>query len=120
MVKDSWMVYFLCAGCLLVVYFGKNKTIITETKYIAYIWACLIAKLTINLMISHIIHENVKRFDSYVLPLILFPYIILISDQLAANGYISDNFVSFEIKVFCGIVVACNFIRFYCILDLFG
>ena len=71
-------------------------------------------------MIHHLVNANVKRFQPFMIPLLLIPYVLLIMDRLAANSIISHATVGLTAKFMCLVTVSCTIIRLLLLFGLHG
>lgn len=102
----------MAIGFYLLIRFAENEIIIRDIKYMAFIWICLACRLTINLMVFHIIGATIKHGSPFMVAFTFTPFILLTLDRLAVYSFISHDSVSLAAKTSFYIVVICKLRRF--------
>lgn len=103
---DSALFFFMNTGFILLYMLSDLEVVVNQPKYVVLAWALIQSKLTIEMMIAHVMDFKVKRLPIYIAILSVVPYVVLIMEKLSVGTWLNT-----VLKVYLAVSFICKLIR---------
>ena len=110
---DSAVFFFMNIGFFLLFALSDLDVVVRQPKYVVFAWTFIQSKMTIEMMIAHVMDFKINRLPFIVSILSLVPYIVLILEQISPGTYLNTI-----LKIYLVVSFICKLNRLFLLYRL--